>query len=387
MRNKSFGRAMFSIVAAVTILILLCVWLINRAGMDVEVAIAGIYSPYVKIKIITKTGNNEDIFEVARQKFEEKNKNIKIEFISMSSGEGIDYICKNGDADAWVCADETVAELLTEKYSLVNNNPSVIIESAPIVTSPLIIVGWEERIKKILSSGEFSIDRLYDIIAQNKSWESLYGDSKWGRVRFSHTDPQLSNSAVQFIAILCDNFYRGQGIKKDQLKVADIENPAFYEYLSKFEKNITGVQEGSGKLIDSMVLYGPSKYDFSAIYEYYALSNIKNAKNKWGNMKIIYPNPTIWSKKSFLILKGSQAKPSKIEACKKFEAFLLSEEIQKYAMKEGYRPANTAVSDFNVLENEYAQYGFKKEVPNALDELDIYVYKAITAMHKKILME
>lgn len=375
LKGQSNAGAVFSLVAAITILIIICVVLINKTGMNFEEAVAKIFTPSIKLTIISKTGSNQDFFEMARVMFEKENKNIKIEFIPKSSNEAIDYICETKAIDAWVCADEAFGMMLNHKYALKNNQKDIVNESTPIVTSLLVILGWEDRLNKLSENRDLDLDKMYNVISQNSRWESFGGNPEWGRIKFSHTDPKQSNSAMQFIALLANNYLR-KNTQTDELKLSNIDKKEVWDYISKFEKNVTGIEGGSGKLIDSIVQRGTSSYDFAAIYEYYALANIKNVKNKWGNIKIFYPTPTIWSNKSLIILNTPENTPLKIEALKKFRDFLLSSDIQKLGLKEGYRPANTTV-DMSLLEKEFSQYGFKKQPPKTLEDLDMDVYEYI----------
>ncbi|MDP4180871.1 MAG: extracellular solute-binding protein [Bacillota bacterium] len=335
----------------------------------------------ITLNIISKTGSSDDFVEEARKEFIAKNPNIQINFKGLGTFEAADYINKDNDVDAWISADETGVDTLRNKYSTEHGGKDIIVDATSIVASPLVLVGWEDRLNKL---GEISINSLYDIVSQGKTWQSLGGQSNWGFVNFSHTDPIKSNSGVQFVTLLTHNFYSMNNSAKKTLQVEDIANDKLVEYIKKFEKNTAKQEDGSGKFIELMVLYGPSRYDIGAIYEYYALSNIKNAKGRWGNLKIIYPNPTIWSDKPFIILKGPNSTDEKVEACKKFRDYLLSVQVQQNAMKQGYRPSSPEVTDLSPLEKEFAAYGFKKDIPAAVPPPDIKVIERIQQMVQRI---
>ncbi len=332
----------------------------------------------IVLNIISKTGSSDGFFEEARKDFIQKNKNIEINYKGLGTFEAAEYINKDNDVDAWISADETGVETLREIYKTEHSGKDIILESTSIVASPLVLVGWEDRMNKL---GDITINSLYDIVSGGKTWQSLGGQASWGFVNFSHTDPLKSNSGVQFITLLAHNFYSMNNTPKKSLQVEDIANDKLVEYIKKFEKNTAKQEEGSGKFIENVVLYGPSRYDIGAIYEYYALSNIKNAKGRWGNLKIIYPNPTIWSNRPFIILKGNNSSDKKIEACKKFRDYLMSPEVQQKAMKQGYRPSGGEV-DLSLLEKEFSAYGFKKDIPSAVPAPDIKVIERIQQMIK-----
>jgi len=337
------------------------------------------------LNIISKTGTGSGFFEEACTEFMAKNPNIDIVFKGLGTFEAIDYINKDNDVDAWICADETGAAMLKEQYSKEHQGKNIIEDSAPIVVTPLVLVGWDERLSKLSPNFEnISISMLYDIVATGKTWQSLGGDPNWGFVKFSHTDPIKSNSGVQFITLLIQNFYERNNTSKKEIRVQDIADEKIVEFVKEFESNTAKQEEGSGKFMDSIILYGPSRYDIGANYEFYVLSNLKNAKGRWGKLRIIYPNPTIWSNRPFVILNGPKATKEKLEACKKFKEYLLSANVQQKAMQEGYRPANTAVSDISYLEKEYSQYGFKRIPPPDVPAPTPDVVQSIQAMIQRI---
>lgn len=336
----------------------------------------------ITLNIIGMTGTGTQFLNNARDEFIAMNPNIEINYIGLGTFDAVEDIVKEEkDYDAWICADETGTEMLKYNYSNEHNGKNVVLEATPIVASPLVIVGWEERMDKL---GNITISSLYDIVSEGKTWEAVGGKPDWGFVNFSHTDPVDSNSGAQFITLLIHDYYSRNGSAKKDLAIEDVANESLVQYVKAFEKNTAKQEGGSGKFMQSLVTYGPSRYDMGAIYEYYALANIKNAQGRWGNLKIVYPKPTIWSNRPFIVLNGKNSTNEKINACKKFKEYLLSKEVQQKAMLEGFRPANMEVSDISALENEYGKYGFKKDISAAVPAPDVKVIEAIQAMIKRI---
>lgn len=368
------NKLIFFIVAIVSIGIAAFILFSGKTGVNIN-------GRKVTLNIIG-TSSNGGFFEDARKEFASKNPDIEVNYIIIKGTfKAVDYILEGNDVDGWICADETGTDLLINDYSKEHGKDKIVIEASPIVASPLVIVGWEERMAKL---GDLSVSKLYEIVSQGKTWESLGGDADWGFVNFSHTNPVDSNSGVQFITLLAHEFYKKNGIPKKSLGVGDIASSDFVEYVRTFEKNTAKQEDGSAKFMENLILYGPSRYDMGAIYEYYALSSIKDAQGRWGNLKIVYPNPTIWSNRPFVILNGKNSSKEKIDACKKFRDFLVSPETQKKAMSEGFRPANMEVTDLSDLENDYGKYGFKKNISSAVPGPDIKVIESIQSMIKRI---
>lgn len=340
--------------------------------------------PTKTINIISKTGSNTDFFDKAKDEFMKKNPDIKINYIGKSTGNAIDSIVKGEDFDGWICSDETGIETLQTRYEKQNNKNDIVLESKPIVTSPLVFVGWKQRMNKI---NDLSTGNIYEIISKNKSWQSIGGEANWGFVNFSHTDPITSNSGIQFMILLIHDFYAKNNDIKKNLTIPDITNELLMKHLKQFEKNTGKQSDGSGKLMDDFMKYGPSKYDMAAMYEYYALSSIssrKDSESKWGQLEIKYPTPTIWSNKPFVILKGAKYSESKGVATKKFMDYLFSKEIQELAMNEGYRPANPEVTNLSVLRDNFSEFGYNQVAPWSVSEPTVELLDTIRTMLQKI---
>jgi hypothetical protein len=384
-------KALF-ITAAVIILGITAVWLftdnkpVQKTAADDntltnQITHSESMEEKITLNIISKTGSSKDFFESAKLEFMQRNKNIEINFIGKSTFDAIDYLIEHDDIDGWICADETASSILDSEYKKAQPGKEIIDEVTPVVTSPLVILGWEERLSKVK---DINLSSIYETVVSGKSWGEIGGDKSWGFFNFSHTNAVDSNSGVQFLILLIHNYYTQIGTPKKELTVEDVTNPKVVEYVKAFEKNTAKQVEGSGKFIDSMIQFGPSKYDAGVIYEYYALSNIKNAQGRWGNLKIYYPNPTIWSSKPFVIFKGEKITAQKRKALKAFKDFLLSEEVQKQAMLEGYRPANIKVSDLTDLETKFSAYGFKKEITSSVPAPTQNVIESIRGLASRV---
>ncbi len=370
-------------LAALTAIILAGIYLFsNNVPTSANPIDAMFDNEKIVLNIIGKTGSNSGFFEDARTEFMKQNKNVEINYIGLGTFEAIDYITGDNDVDAWLSADESAVDMLRSEYSKGHEGINIISEASPIVTSPLVFVGWEERLNKL---GDIDIKMLNNMVSGGKSWNELGGDPNWGFFNFSHTNPIDSNSGMQFITLLIYDYYNQIGMSKKELKVEDITNNNVMEYIKAFEKNTAKQIDGSGKFIDTMIQFGPSKYDMGVIYEYYALANIKNAQGRWGRLKVIYPNPTIWSNRPFIILNRQPSNSKKLLALKKIRDFLLSDDIQKKAMQEGYRPASTAISDLSYMEKEFGQFGFRKDISSSVPTPSIEVIESIRNLIKRVM--
>ena len=89
-----------------------------------------------------------------------------------------------------------------------------------------------------------------------------------------------------------------------------------------------------------MVLRGPSQYDCVIIYENLAIDYLDEARDRWGELHVDYPEPNIWNEHPYYILDVPWSDARQRAAAAEFLKFLMSEPIQKHALEHGFRPGN-----------------------------------------------
>jgi ABC-type sulfate transport system substrate-binding protein len=144
--------------------------------------------------------------------------------------------------------------------------------------------------------------------------------------------------------------------KTRDLSSEDILDQGFQEWLSEIERSVPEFPSSTGFLMDNMLRFGPSQYDFVIVYENLAIENFRIAEGRGGPIQVYYPPANILSDHPYAILNAEWVTPEQREAAALFRSFLLSEEIQQQALVEyGFRPANTAVA-LNVEGNPFTRY-------------------------------
>ena len=78
-----------------------------------------------------------------------------------------------------------------------------------------------------------------------------------------------------------------------------------------------------------MVLRGPSQYDCVITYENLAIDYLDEARNRWGELHVDYPEPNIWNEHPYYILDVPWSDSRQRVAAAEFLKFLMSEPIQK----------------------------------------------------------
>ena len=211
----------------------------------------------------------------------------------------------------------------------------------PLVITPLVFVAWEDRAEVLLKAagGTITWKSIHKAVTSNEGWPAIKGKSEWGFVKLGHTDPTQSNSGLQTLLSMTLEFHG----KTTGLEVGDILKPKYQEFIKELEKGVPKFEVSTGQFMTDMVRFGPSKYDIAVVYENLAISQIENAQGRWGNLKVYYPNTTLWSDHPIAVVKGDWVTPAQKAAAKVWIDYLKSRPMQELALSFGFRPADPTV--------------------------------------------
>ena len=104
---------------------------------------------------------------------------------------------------------------------------------------------------------------LHDALANDGGWKALGGKESWGPVKFGHTSPLTSNSGAQTLMLLAYGYHN----KSSGLTSADVNDPAFAQWLAEIESGVASFGDSTGTFMNDIVAKGPSQYDFGVVYE------------------------------------------------------------------------------------------------------------------------
>jgi Ca-activated chloride channel family protein len=246
----------------------------------------------------------------------------------------------------------------------------VILEHEDLALTPMVFVIWRDRYERFAARfARLDFQNLSTAMAASGGWGELGGRPEWGLFKFSHTDPEKSNSGLLMLVMLA---YELSG-KDRGLTLADLTTTEFQGRLGRFVAGATrpgGVlTHSTGTMMKEMTLRGPSQYDCVMTYENAAIGALADARTRWGPLQVVYPSPTIWNENPYYVLDVPWSGPEQRSAARAFLAFLLSEPMQVKAMSFGFRPGNPKVA-MNGPESPFvtnAESGVQLEVPNAAE--------------------
>jgi hypothetical protein len=242
-------------------------------------------------------------------------------------------------------------------------NPADTLNCRPVVRTPLVLAAWKERADVLWGKqpGDALWRDLHAALVNPQGW-GAYNQSDWGYVKFGHSDPLKSNSGFMTILLMTYGYHG----KISSLSAADIlSDSAYQEWFLEIESSIGQFEHSTGPLMQKVITYGPSTYDFVAVYEATAIEQAENAIGRYGELRVYYPPATLWSDHPFCVLNAEWVEPEQQKAAQLFLDYLVSKPAQELALlKYGYRPVDTSIpleqpgSPFD----RYAANGFRADL-------------------------
>ena len=152
-----------------------------------------------------------------------------------------------------------------------------------------------------------------------------------------YADPRRSSSGVQALFLLTVEFFDSPRMPT----AAQLATPRYREVLRQVSTEAVSTGLSTGRLLEDMLRYGPSKFDLILTYESLALNAIKTfPQDRWGKLKMYYPTYTIWNDHPVVQMATKPWNEEETAAAKEWINFLLSKEMQDRALAFGFRPGN-----------------------------------------------
>ena len=250
-------------------------------------------------------------------------------------------------------------------------NPADTSTCRSVLKTPLVLVAWKQRADSLWGQqpNQGLWRSIHDALINPQGW-AAYNHPEWGYMKFGHTDPLQSNSGFMTILLMTYGYYNNT----NGLTASDIlTNNDYQKWFLETESAIGKFEYSTGPLMQKMVAYGPSTYDFVTVYEATAVEQAENAVGRYGELRIYYPPALLWSDHPFCVLNADWVTPQQTQAAKLFISYLTSQPVQQIAlMKYGFRPVDQTIkleqsgSPFD----RYAANGLRSNLSN-LPEVEI----------------
>ncbi len=300
----------------------------------------------------------------------------KINLIPMGSLDGANAVLRGDQRiTVWSPASALYKDVFAQEWTLKNNKNPIVREEA-LALSPMVFVLWQERHESFAAKyKDVSFETVAAALREAGGWDAIAQKPEWGLFKFGHAHPNQSNSGLMTLVLMAYDFHN----KNQGLTLKALLDPKFQTWMNGIESAVTGLSGSTGNMMRDMVLRGPSSYDALFVYENVAIDYLKNAEGRWGQLHIAYPKRNLWNDNPYYILDVPWSDAAQRKAAGAFLDFLLTETIQREALKHGFRPGNPAVpvkfpeSPFTV----YAQNGLQIEVGTVCETPKAEVIKTL----------
>ncbi len=241
--------------------------------------------------------------------------------------------------------------------TLVNFNTSREIfdlsDAQPTALTPVVIAIWQSRaeaIKQKIGSDEIGWDDLLAVLNSPNGWCD-YGIPDCRRaVYYGHTDPNVSSTGLS--ATIAE-FYacaRKNGFDERQLTLAAVNSDDVQSCVRDLESLVKHYSRRTEDFLE-YISRGPDYLDFLAVEETDLICLNRGAQQgdetctKPQELLVaIYPEEgTFWHEHPFGIVNADWVTPEQKAGAEIFTQFVLTPDMQKIIMSEGFRPANPDV--------------------------------------------
>ncbi|OIO92036.1 MAG: hypothetical protein AUK03_10275 [Anaerolineae bacterium CG2_30_64_16] len=209
--------------------------------------------------------------------------------------------------------------------------------------------------------GDVDWQVIHDAAIAKGGWPELGGDKAWGFFKLVVPNPRRNVGGLAAMIAAAGEYY-----DRTNISVADVTDPAFQKWLGELMGSLTDVSGASAYTAEDFALFGYSVGDGGQLLESDLLNNMAGIQTRWADPLVIrYPKYLTWFDFPFSIWVGPETTAPEKNAALQFEQFLLTPEIQKLAVQQGLRAANSEVSvtDGDTLFTRWQSQGVEAVVP------------------------
>lgn len=308
--------------------------------------------PKIKLNIVYGTEKQKWLEEAIEEFGKTKEgSNVEILLSGMGSIEGMNAVLAGesgpaGGVQVWSPASTVVRTLFEADWAR-NHKGNPISDWGILAYTPMVFVMWKDRHDAFVKKYEqVDFKSLSLALLEPNGWETIAGKPEWTYFKFSHTDPNTSNSGMLALVSMAYEFTgKSRGLTK-----ADVTDPKFRDWLKNFEGALVRqgdkLTKSTGDLMKEMINLGPSQYDGLLVYENLAIDSMQNAmtqRGDEGHLFISYPKLNLWSDHPFYVLNAPWCSEEQKKAAKQLLSFLRKEPMQLRAVAHGFRPGEPSI--------------------------------------------
>ncbi|RMF76723.1 MAG: VWA domain-containing protein [Chloroflexi bacterium] len=248
--------------------------------------------------------------------------------------------------------------------------------------APVVMAIWESRLEAIQNTvgyEEIGWEELLGVLNSPNGWQDFGIPNGRRTVYYGHTDPFISSTAL---STLIAEFYasaRQNGFTGRRLTLNEVNDPAVQNGVRNIENLIRHYSRRTTEFKEYIV-QGTGYLDFVALEENDLLFINMGRTEIQPPEKLValYPKEgTFWHEHPFGIVNADWTTQEQRDAARIFTEYVLTPDVQRLIMSQGFRPANPDVPlDFPFVE----QNGIDPAGPSTI--LDVPAPETIAAIQQ-----
>ena len=187
---------------------------------------------------------------------------------------------------AWVAPAPTVA-MAVEDRARAGLAPVLGEPSAPLARSPLVLVGWRDRLAALEAAcgGELTWRCLGE--QADRPWADVGGEPTWGPVKPGHPAPGDTATGLLVLGQATASWFGTTDYASN-----DFADPAFLGWFDRLESTVADLAPPTGGApLARMLSLGPSAYDVVGTTEAEAGPAVATSRDR-DRLRVLYPSPT-----------------------------------------------------------------------------------------------
>ena len=214
--------------------------------------------------------------------------------------------------------------------------------------APVVMAIWESRLQAIRDTvgyDDIGWEELLGVLNSPNGWQDYGLENARRTVYYGHTDPLVSSTAL---STLIAEFYasaRTNGFTDRRLTLAQVNNADVQQGVRDIEQLIRHYSTRTTEFKD-YIAQGPDYLDFVALEEN-DLIYINRGLTEYRppeQLVALYPKEgTFWHEHPLAIVNADWVTPEQAEAARLFIDYVLTPDVQRAVMEQGFRPATPDV--------------------------------------------
>jgi hypothetical protein len=190
-------------------------------------------------------------------------------------------------------------DVVDERRQRGGDEPLLTARAATPVSSPVVLVGWEERLAALDATCGGAVTWACVGEHAGEPWTGLGGDARWGDLRPAFDDPTGSSRGLLGLTQAVADRTGGLGFS-----LRDLQDDATRAWLTRLVRAVPGGAVGEDPVV-RMLQLGRAAHDLAAALEVDVAAALPRAGSRGDGVEVRYPGP--WLEAALVVAGTDQA--------------------------------------------------------------------------------